>query len=205
VNGYLLDKSSQSEIWVLGNGESRKTLNLKELEYTIGCNAVHREHVCNQIVAVDRRMVNEIISNPLYKDVPVYTRPDWVNNYKQYPNVGVVPSLPYTGTDRIDDPWHWNTGPFAILVACYMSPNKINLLGFDLYSTKNNLNNIYKDTQNYGKTTDRPVDHSYWVYHLKKIFDCFPSIEFVHWHTDDWVTPHEWLDTKNLTLSVISV
>ena len=205
MNGCLLDKSSQSEIWVLGNGESRKTFNLTNLQYTIGCNAVHREHVCNQIVAVDRRMVNEIVANPRYKEIPIYTRPDWVNNYKQYTNVSVVPKLPYTGSNRIDDPWHWNTGPFAILVACYMHPKKINLLGFDLYSTENKLNNIYKGTQNYGKPTDKPIDYSYWIYQLKKIFDCFPNIEFVQWHDNNWITPSEWLDTKNLTLHVISV
>jgi hypothetical protein len=86
-----------------------------------------------------------------------------------------------------------------------MNPKKINLIGFDLYSTKNKLNNIYKGTQNYGKPTDTPVDYSYWIYQLKKIFDCFPNIEFIQWHDNNWVTPHEWLDTKNLTLHVISV
>jgi len=205
VNGCHLDKYSPSEIWVVGNGESRKSYELKSLGYTIGCNAIHREFVCNQIVAVDRRMVNEIVANPLYKNVPVYTRPDWVNHYTQYPNVSVVPPLPYIGTDRIDDPWHWNTGPFAILVACYMKPKQVNLLGFDMYSASKQLNNIYKDTQNYGKATDKPVNHSYWIYHLKKIFDSFPDIEFTHWHNDDWVNPVEWMNIRNLTLDVIRV
>lgn len=205
MSGYHLDKSVHDEIWVLGNGESRRGYDLSTLGYTIGCNAIHREFICDQIVAVDRRMVNEIIANPLYKNIPTYTRPDWVGQYKQHTTVTTVPKLPYVGITRADDPWHWNTGPFAILVACYMQPKKINLLGFDLYSSKNKLNNIYKDTKNYGTAVDKPVDHSYWLYHLKKIFESFPDIEFVHLHTDDWTTPHEWLETKNLTSAVINV
>jgi len=206
VNGCHLDKLYHNEIWVIGNGESRKTFDLHSIDsHIIGCNAIHREFVCDQIVAVDRRMVTEIVANADYTNIPVSTRPNWIGDFTQYPNVKLLPELPYKGPERRDDPWHWNTGPFAIVIACYMNPKTVNLLGFDLYSVNNKLNNVYKDTRNYGKTKDTPVDHSYWLYHLKRIYDCFPEINFVIHNVENWQMPSEWMDTKNLTFKTISV
>ena len=146
MNGSHLDKSSHSEIWVIGNGESRKTFDLHSIDtHIIGCNAIHREFICDQIVAVDRRMVTEIVANPDYINVPVYTRPNWIGDFTQFPNVRLLPELPYKGPERRDEPWHWNTGPFAIVIACYMNPKTINLLGFDLYSVNNTIKNYESD------------------------------------------------------------
>lgn len=203
--GSHLEESKHSNIWVLGNGESRRNVDLSSLDYTIGCNAIHRDHVCNEIVAVDRRMVREITSNPKYTQTTIYTRPDWVKEFSTTPNVVVVPKLPYKGCLREDDPWHWNSGPFAVLVACLKSPSVINLLGFDLYSTDKKLNNIYKDTSNYGKESDHPIDHRYWVHQLYHLFMSFPKIQFVQWQHEPWAVPELWKTPKNLTFNTIRV
>ncbi len=201
MNGYLLEKYQNNSIAVLGNGESRKPLDLDTLERPlIGCNAIHRDIICDHVVAVDRRMVREILDNPNYKNIPIYTREDWVKEFRSNINVRSVPKLPYEGKMKMDDPWHWNSGPFAILIACYLRPKKINLLGFDLYSKNSKLNNVYKNTTNYGSDKDKPVDPSHWLHQLKKIFDCFPEIVFCQWQTKDWTIPQVWQETKNLTI-----
>ena len=206
VFGCHLEKSSHNEIWVIGNGESRKNFNLNSLEsFAIGCNAIHREYVCNEIVAVDRRMVREIVANPKYKNIKTYTRPNWVKEFSHNSNVTIVPELPYKGNLREDDPWHWNSGPFALLIACLKSPTTINLLGFDLYSPNHCLNNVYKDTDNYGKSTDHAIDHRYWVHQLYMLCTSFPKINFIQWQNKNWQIPSSWLSINNLTFKTINV
>ena len=49
-------------VTVIGNGESRKSFDLYQLEWlgnTIGTNAVHRDFHPDQLVCCDRRMVQE--------------------------------------------------------------------------------------------------------------------------------------------------
>lgn len=206
MNGYHLDRSQIDNVWVIGNGESRNNVNLKSLSgMTIGCNAIHRDHVCDKIVAVDRRMVMEIIENPSYKSIPVYTRPNWIDHFKKIPNITVVPELPYKGDQRWDDPWHWNSGPFAVLLACLENPKTINLLGFDLYGSDSKVNNVYKNTKNYDNSDRHAVDYSHWLHQLEKLFNCFPNIEFIQWQQENWQMPEKWINSKNLTFRTINV
>lgn len=197
---------SESEIWVIGNGASREGFPLRRLStWTIGCNAIHRDHKVNEIVAVDRRMVDEILSNEIYHDVPIYTRPDWIPLLKKDPRIVSVPELPYQGHNKFDKALHWNSGPYAVLLAALKNPKTINLLGFDLYGIGKTYNNYYADTPNYGKTGDRPVGHSFWVIQLAKLFELYPEINFVQWQKDNWAIPFQWKAYKNLTFNVLSV
>lgn len=206
MNGYRLEELQNNNIWVIGNGESRASIDLEKLtDFKIGCNAIHRDYVCDSIVAVDRRMVAEILSNPDYLKIPIYTRKNWIEQFKQYQNVYEVPNLPYKGDSRWDDPWHWNSGPFAVLVASLYKPKTINLLGFDLYGIDQKINNIYKNTENYDKEDRRSIDNSHWLHQLKKLFDCFPNIEFVQWQKENWKIPNLWTDSKNLTIYTLNV
>ena len=206
MNGYHLEELRHNNVWIIGNGESRKNVNLKLLSgVVIGCNAIHRDYVCDSIVAVDRRMVTEIISNPLYQNVPVYTRHDWAKSFVQYKNIHVVPKLPYKGDQRWDDPWHWNSGPFAVLIGCLHSPKTINLLGFDLYGINQKVNNVYKNTKNYDKEDHHAIDNSHWLYQLEKLFSYYSNIQFIQWQTKDWILPNNWLNSKNLTVDILNV
>lgn len=172
---------------------------------TIGCNAVHRDHVCDAIVAVDRRMVQEITSNTHYKSIPIYTRSNWIDQFKKFPNVAVLPPLPYKGSARWDDPWHWNSGPFAVLLACQSNPKTVNLVGFDLYGVAGKVNNLYKNTANYDKDSRSAIDNSHWLHQLKQLFDCFSNIKFVQWQKENWLVPDDWQSSKNLTVCRLNV
>lgn len=171
----------------------------------IGCNAIHRDHVCDSIIAVDRRMVTEILNNPQYQNTTIYTRPNWIDQFKHYKNVQVVPSLPYTGNERWDDPWHWNSGPFAVLLGCLQQPKTINLLGFDLYGVDDRVNNLYKNTINYDRETHHAIDNSHWLHQLKKLFDHYIDIQFIQWQKENWLLPNKWSNSKNLTVNTINV
>jgi len=198
---------------VLGNGESRSSLNLNSFAHDIliGCNAVHRDIAVDYLVCADKRTVKEAVENNIKN---IYTRTDWAEQF----NLNLLPELPYQGTDRADDPKHWGSGPYAVLLAAQMATD-ITLLGFDLYGVtayRNDnsitvrtlpipqVNNVYKDTKNYAPRDSHAVDYSYWVYQLGKIFECFPDINFTVINKSDWKIPDEW-HYKNIKFEPIPV
>ena len=189
--------------WAIGNGQSRLNFDLSSIvDYTVGCNALYRDFFPNELVAVDRRMVSEILSSA-YPN-PIYTRPDW---YKEFTDQRVrsLPEVPFTGPQKADIPFHWNSGPYAILLACLKNPRSVNLIGFDLWGDNGQVNNVYKGTENYDPITHRAIDPSHWIYQFKKLCLHFDTIQFIQHQISDWAIPTEWMDLKNLTIKYISV
>ena len=129
---------------VIGNGESRKALKIEELNLpTVGCNAIFRDIKVDHLVCCDRRMVREAIKHSNTSQSIIYSRPDWCNEFNVFP----VPDLPYVGELRQDDPWHWGTGQYALLVAVkYCVMDHIHVIGFDMKSKDGLVNNYYKDS-----------------------------------------------------------
>lgn len=192
------------KVWVIGNGQSREGFALNQINaITIGCNAVHRDHTCDEYIAVDRRMVEEILRNEQNKEKIIYTRDDWIDHYIKKPQVRSLPKLPFTGINKSDQPFHWNSGPYAVLVAALKNPNQIYLLGFDLWSKTSFVNNIYKGTPNYAGAHDRRVTPDFWIYQLSKLFNHFKDIEFIQKQPEGWRIPDQWKDIKNLTIEKI--
>jgi len=186
---------------VIGNGESRKPvkLNLLKNNFTLfGCNAICRDYDVDHLVCVDRRMVKEALA---YKIENIYTRQDWKKHFPG-PDVQVVPDLPYKGDNRWDQPFHWGSGPYALLLSATMNPTECHLIGFDLQSTTSTVNNIYKGTENYVDKNHRPVDPRYWLKQNAKVFELFPDIQFTIYNREDWELPTEW-KFKNVTKKII--
>ncbi len=163
---------------VIGNGESRKGIDINELQSEkVGCNAIIRDFTVHHLVCCDKRMVAEAINNKRISNQNIYTRSDWQN---LFPGVKIVPDLWYESEERIDQPWHWGSGDYAVLLASQITAHKqIHMIGFDLFSNNDNVNNIYKGTPNYNKADSHPVDPSYWIYHLAKIFEKFDQKEYI--------------------------
>lgn len=190
------------KIFVIGNGQSREGFALNQLkDFTIGCNAIHRDFTCDEYVAVDRRMVDEILRNDKNKGRPIYTREDWVDQYKKRNNVLSLPDLPFSGVNKSDQPFHWNSGPYAVLVAALKTPEQITLLGFDLWSKTSFVNNIYKGTPNYSGAHDRRVTPDFWIYQLSKLFNHFKDIRFIQKQPEGWRIPDQWKAIENLTIT----
>ena len=175
-------------MWVLGNGESRQQVNVKNLKgIKIGCNAIIRDYKVDHLICVDRRMVEEAIGY----NTKIYTRKDWLSTYKNF-NVMHVPDLIHQGKERWDEPFHWGSGPYALLLAATLKSKKINMLGFDLYSKTKTVNNIYKGTKSYDPIDKNPVDPRYWVHQISKVFEWFPKTKFKIYQTKDWSMPESW-------------
>tara|TARA_B100000029_G_scaffold503045_1_gene579329 strand:+ start:1783 stop:2376 length:594 start_codon:yes stop_codon:yes gene_type:complete len=175
---------------VIGNGESRKDIDINKYgSIKVGCNAIFRDFYVNHLICCDRRMVTEAQQERNYG--AIYTRPDWRDEFKL---CGLVPQLPYKGDTRPDDPWHWGSGPYAVLLGTsianrFSSGNpEISMIGFDLYSETKTVNNIYKGTENYEATESRPIDPSYWIYQIDKVFENFPDTTFYYYNNKPWPT-----------------
>ena len=98
-----------------------------------------------------------------------------------------VPLLPYEGDTRPDDPWHWGSGPYAVLLAsrlCYEFKQPVHLIGFDV-DMGDVVNNIYAGTKNYAEQGSRPIDPSYWIYQMNKVFEHSKDIQFIYYNNKD--------------------
>ena len=188
---------------VIGNGESRASVNIDKLNYTkIGCNAILRDFSVNHLVCVDRPMLQEAVESNYNKLVTVYTRANQFAQYRLETNIRIVPDLPYVGDQRPDDPIHWGAGPYAVLLAAKLTTDDIHLLGFDLYSADKRVNNVYKDTANYSFAHKSAVDPRYWIYQIGKVFNSYPETQFVV-HNDNFELPKSW-NKPNVSLDNIS-
>lgn len=180
---------------VIGNGESRQNLNISKInKIKIGCNAIYRDFKVDHLVCVDKKMLSEVTTHCV--DTLIYTRKDWIDKYKHLSNVKLIPDLPYQGMLRMDEDWHWGSGPYAVLLASTLTKQPIHLIGFDLYSNNGQLNNIYKNTPNYGNESKRAVDPSYWIYQISKIFEIFNETKYIIHNSKTWKMPKNWLKSN---------
>lgn len=179
---------------VIGNGESRKNIDISILEGpTVGCNAIHRDYSVDYLVCVDYHMLAEAINRKVNKTTLVYTRQHLLYRYNQEKFIRPVPDLPYQGMNRWDDPIHWGSGPYAVLIgAIYTKLKEVKLIGFDLYSKDTKINNVYKDTFGYKENNSHAVDPRYWIHQIGKVFECFPNIQFTIYQDDNWELPQAW-------------
>lgn len=183
---------------VVGNGESRKNLNLEKFKSThtiIGCNALHRDITVEHLICCDRRMAEEAVNNPNNKNTLIYVRKDWYHYFRKIlknKNICHLPEIPKVGELKRDQPDHWGSGSYAILLAASLGYQEIDLIGFDLYPINDKVNNIYKGTANYSKIDSQAVDPSYWVYHGSEIFLKYHQTHFNFYNTSEWQIPKEW-------------
>jgi hypothetical protein len=183
---------------VIGNGESRSNVNIKKVTdkyVTVACNAFHRDYIPNSLVCCDRDTAIEALNNPKLSQSRILVRNDFYeNNRDRFPsyNLEPVPQLPFPILERQDESEHWGSGTYALLHACLLDADKIYLLGFDLYGRNNLVNNCYKGTVNYSPADSQPVDPSYWIYQISKIFEHFPDKDFYVINDANWSLPNQW-------------
>jgi len=130
----------------------------------------------------------------------IYTRDRWFKDFTSS-NVKPLPDLIKEGKDRKDDPFHWGSGPYAILLGATLS-NNINIIGFDLYGSQGKVNNVYAGTDGYASPDKSAVDFSYWEYQIAKVFEWFPATRFTVYNTHDWLMPNRW-KMANVSLDII--
>ena len=179
--------------FVLGNGESRKGIDindLKEKGTVFACNGVFRTHQPHFLIAVDPKMILEIaetdymLHNKVYSNFNAqYNKNPKILNHVQW----FKPSL------------GWSSGPTALRMACDHGFKEIYILGFDYQGLsegeKNNrfkVNNLFKDTRNYKKGNEQATFFGNWMNQTKKCLQDFKDVQFHR------VIPTGWYQPKDL-------
>tara|TARA_B100000686_G_scaffold354140_1_gene462867 strand:- start:3126 stop:3722 length:597 start_codon:yes stop_codon:yes gene_type:complete len=181
-----------SVAFVLGNGISRKVIPLeplKEKGKIYGCNAIYRDYpgLCNHIVAVDSKMVFELVENNIPNKTPVWTNPN--RSYKKFQHLNFFePSL------------GWSSGPTALHLASIHRHKLIYILGFDFMGTpEGKHNNLYSDSKNYKKSSDVATYHGNWNRQCCIILQKNPSKTYIRVIADRADPTFKAVDLKKFT------
>ena len=175
--------------FVLGNGTSRKLINLEQLKTkgtVYGCNALYREFAPDFLVAVDTKMVLEINKASYQHSHPVWTNPNRAFNKMN-------------GFNFFQTSKGWSSGPTALWLASTHSTDVIYIIGFDYAGIDNKVNNIYADTFNYKKSYEKATYHGNWVRQTMITCQKFNKKRYIRVLGENAFTPKEFLDLTNLS------
>lgn len=154
--------------FVLGNGQSRKTVDLHMLKQhgpIYGCNALYRDFEPDCLVATDRPIAESIQKSGYSQTHRFYTR-------RPIPGLGALPvPKKYYGN---------SSGPIACALACIDGNSRVYLLGYDMGATTNSrFNNVYAGTEFYKAKDALPTFTGNWVKQLVTIAQDFKTVEFI--------------------------
>ena len=179
--------------FVLGNGESRRGIDindLKEKGTVFACNAVYRTHRPHFLIAVDPKMILEIGET----DYMIHNKV-WSNFNSQYnKNKKIMDHCNWFKPSL-----GWSSGPTALRMACDRGFKEIYILGFDYQGHKDGsrfkLNNMFGDTRNYKRRKDEATFYGNWMNQTKRILQDFKTVKFHRVIPKDWFKPKdlEWI------------
>ena len=169
--------------FVIGNGESRKDIDLYSLKNygkVYACNAVYRHYQPDYLVAVDVKMILEINQHKWQMENEVWTNPN-----KSYHGM--------QGFNFFQPSKGWSSGPTALWLASQHSYEKIYILGFDYRGLDEGqkFNNIYANTNNYKKSDDGATFFGNWLRQTKAVIQENKNINYVRVITSDNYNPEE--------------
>jgi len=176
--------------FVLGNGTSRKSIDVQDLSKTgttYGCNALYRTFNPDYLIAVDVKMVLEINKAGYQHKHSVWTNPN-----KSYTKIN---NLNYFNPSK-----GWSSGPTALWLASQHSYDKIFILGFDYRGVNDGkqFNNLYADTANYKKSTDGATFFGNWLRQTANVIKENPQTQYYRVIASDNYCPEELNKFDNL-------
>ena len=167
--------------YIIGNGPSRKGFNLNSLKatgQTYGCNALYRDFIPDYIFSVDTKMTIKMCNDKVYEKCIHYAPALEVNRPHGKDKLHLTPNNP-----------HWISGNQAFWTAAVHGHKNIYLIGFDFRQYgKNQLNNIYQDTENYGPRHDNDIFEG-WLKQFRDLLKMRPYCNFTVVHDN----PPEYL------------
>ena len=160
--------------YIIGNGPSRKDFDLttlKESGQTYGCNALYRDFMPDFIFSVDAKMTTEMVNAKVGRQTIHYAPSLEVNRKHAKGMIHLIPNNP-----------HFISGNQAIWTATVHGHKNIYLIGFDFQEYgKDQLNNMYQDTENYGvRNSDTIFDG--WLKQLRQMIKQRPYCNFTVVH-----------------------
>ena len=165
--------------YIIGNGPSRKNFDLNKLKatgQTYGCNALYRDFIPDYLFMVDRFISQKIVDDKVFEKCICYAPALEFNRSKR--RLHLIPHNP-----------HWISGSAAFWTACMHGHKNIYLIGFDFREYgKDQLNNIYQDTDNYGPRHGDTIFEP-WLQQYRSICKRRPYCKFtvVHDNPPDYV------------------
>lgn len=191
VPNQVFNTHTTTQAVVIGNGESRKKFNLAYLEnhhggllaanrlQTYGCNALYRDMSPDFLVVTGNQIIEEIVHSGYTNNHIVYANAE--NIVKHLGKFYMIPQNIY-----------YDAGALALYMACFDGHDKIFLVGFDQYKEPGPVNNIYKDTVGYPKSTEIE-NGEFFARSLATIMQTYPMVEFVKVaeYKNQWI--HPWL------------
>jgi hypothetical protein len=175
--------------FVLGNGTSRLSLNhnsLLDKGIVYACNAMYREFEPHYLIAVDVKMVNEIVASGYNKTHAVWTNPNKGISTKHHLNL----FNPHKG---------WSSGPTALWFASEQGHRDIYIFGFDFQGLQGRFNNVYADTYNYKKTSDTATFHGNWLSQTERTIKDFRHTQYYRViNPGDFVPDQLGIQVKNI-------
>jgi hypothetical protein len=177
--------------FVLGNGTSRNTIDLEDLQHVgkiYACNAVYRTFRPDYLIAVDVKMILEIAKSGYQHHNEVWT--NYNKAYQRFQNLNYF--HPSKG---------WSSGPTALWLAAEHAYEKIFILGFDYKGLDGGkkLNNIFADSPNYKKSADGATFFGNWLRQTVSVVKEHPNIQFYRVIAPDNYIPDELNKFDNLT------
>ena len=176
--------------FVLGNGESRRGIEINDLMEkgtVFACNAVYRTHRPHFLIAVDPKMILEIAETDYMLHNKVWS--NFNAQYNKHPKIldhcnWFKPSL------------GWSSGPTALRMACEHGFKEIYILGFDYQGHKDGkrfkLNNMFGDSRNYKKRNEEATFYGNWMNQTKRCLQDFKDVRFHR------VIPTGWFQPKDI-------
>jgi hypothetical protein len=155
--------------FVLGNGKSRLVIDSKklvDLGTVFACNAVYREFNPHYLIAVDVKMINEIVESGYHTNHEVWTNPN--KSIKKTENINFF--NPHRG---------WSSGPTALMMAAIMGHPVIFILGFDYDGINGKVNNVYADTINYKSSRETATFYGNWLNQTQTVIKEYRNTKFI--------------------------
>ena len=177
-----------TEAFVLGNGISRKGIDLPKLNYLgpiYGCNALYRDYSPDVLVATDKPIFNHIQSSGYSNEHIFYTR-------KPIRGLGAKTVIKkYYG---------YSSGPNALALAAEDGYSVVYFVGFDMGpNTNQKFNNVYADSEFYKKSSAPPTFTGNWIRQIKTVINDYPNTKFIRVTGPTSATVNEFDGIQNLT------
>lgn len=185
-----IPKNNETTAFVLGNGTSRRLIpidQMRKIGKVYACNAVYREFTPDYLIAVDTRMVLEITKTGWHLNNPVYTNPN--RSYKKI-----------EGLNLFNPSKGWSSGPTALWLASKHTYENIYILGFDYKGVDKGrwVNNIYSNTINYKKSSDRATFYGNWLKQTQITIKENTHINYIRVIDREGFIPKELINIQNL-------
>ena len=160
--------------YCIGNGPSRKGFDLNRLKgtgQTYGCNALYRDFIPDFIFSVDTNMSMKMVEDEVGLKTIHYAPALQVNRKESKGMVNLIPNNP-----------HWISGNVAFWTAGVHGHKNIYLIGYDFRQYgKNQLNNIYQDTECYGERHDDDIFDG-WLKQFRDMLKMRPYVNYTVVH-----------------------